>query len=283
MRRDVEDVKDPSTLSVCSTSPVLRWAGSKRRLLPALLEAVPKSFGRYYEPFAGSACLFFALSPNSAILGDVNADLIDAYAVIRSNPTRVARAVHRMPSTASHYYRLRSNLPGTLRPIARAARFVYLNRHCFNGVYRINREGQFNVPRGRRTGAIPTVADFGLCARVLQRAVLRADDFETCLRDVREGDFVYLDPPYASKTRTTYGEYSYDSFEQNDLPRLLKTLQRLDRLGATFLLSYAYGSPLRCGLSRWHMRRIAVQRHVAGFARHRHRVYEILVSNRAIV
>jgi DNA adenine methylase len=187
-----------------------------------------------------------------------------------------------MPSTPSHYYRLRATRPNTLRPIARTARFVYLNRHCFNGVYRINRQGQFNVPIGRRTGAIPTADDFSTCARALRRADLRSGDFESCLCDVRKGDFVYLDPPYASKTRTTYGEYSYDSFEQEDLPRLLKALLRIDRLGATFLLSYAYSSPMRQALSRWHVRRVAVQRHVAGFARHRHGVYEILVSNRAI-
>lgn len=272
---------DHSPLAAPRPSPVLRWAGSKRRLLPALLSAVPSNFGCYYEPFVGSACLFFALSPSKAILGDVNSDLIDAYDVIRSQPARVARAVHEMPATARHYYRLRSVRPATLRPIARAARFVYLNRHCFNGVYRINRTGQFNVPRGQRTGALPAVDNFRRCAEVLGRAELRAEDFESSLRDVRAGDFVYLDPPYASKTRTTYGEYSYDSFEQDDLPRLLKALRRLDRLGATFLLSYTYRSTLRADLSRWHMKRVAVQRHVAGFADHRHRVYEILVSNRA--
>lgn len=270
-----------SSLAVSRPSPVLRWAGSKRRLLPVLLSAVPAEFGRYYEPFVGSACLFFALSPSKAILGDVNSDLIDAYSVIRSQPVRVAHAVHSMPSTARHYYRLRSVRPATLRPIARAARFVYLNRHCFNGVYRINRTGQFNVPRGKRTGALPAVDEFKLCAKALWRAKLRAEDFESSLRDVQAGDFVYLDPPYASTTRTTYGEYSYDSFEQDDLPRLLKTLRRLDRLGATFLLSYTYRSTLRVELSHWHIRRVAVQRHVAGFADHRHRVYEILVSNKA--
>ncbi len=125
-------------------SPLFRWAGSKRKLLPELMAQVPASLTRYVEPFAGSGCLFFALRPEKAILGDINDELIYAYSVIRDHPRLVSRAVHRLRNEKRTYYRLRSQSPNALSPVDRAARFTYLNRHCFNGVYRINRAGCFN-------------------------------------------------------------------------------------------------------------------------------------------
>ena len=155
------------------TAPVFRWAGSKRKVLPQLLQCVPKEYARYVEPFAGSGCLFFALRPSIAVLGDINADLIGAYLVIRDHPRLVARAAHGFKRDRDTYYRLRSTAPDSLIPVERAARFVYLNRYCFNGVYRVNRSGLFNVPMGTRTGGIPCESDFYRCSLALKRAELR--------------------------------------------------------------------------------------------------------------
>lgn len=262
--------------------PLLRWAGSKRRLLPDLLRFVPPAIERYVEPFAGSACLFFALQPKRALLGDINHELIQTYQVLAKHPRQMARLVHGWPDNAQSYYRIRDRDPSTLTRIARAARFVYLNRYCFNGVYRVNRQGQFNVPRGVRTGTLPTAAQFVRCSSSLRNADLFAGDFEGCLHKVGAGDFVYLDPPYATRARSTYGEYAYDAFAQTDLPRLQHLLKRLDRSGATFLLSYAYGRTFGLDVGSWYTKRVSVQRHVAGFAKHRHSVYEVLVSNRPL-
>jgi DNA adenine methylase len=263
-------------------SPLLRWAGSKRKLLPLLIKAIPSQFARYIEPFAGSACLFFALKPERAILADLNVDLIRTYSTVRAHPVRVARTVENWDSERVDYYAVRAINPRELNPVIRAARFIFLNRFCFNGVYRTNRQGHFNVPRGRRTGRLPELSQFWRTSILLRRAQLLSMDFEATLSRVRAGDFVYLDPPYAVDERPTHGEYGYGIFTSADLPRLEEMLERIDRSRATFLLSYAYGSARGLKTSRWYSRRISVRRHVAGFASHRHMVYETMISNRPI-
>lgn len=129
--------------------PVFRWAGSKRQLVPTLIANAPDDFGAYIEPFAGSACLFFALQPERAVLGDFNTALIGAYRVIATAPRAVARALSAMPTDPAFYYELRSRDAALLSRVERAARFIYLNRFSFNGVYRTNLQGGFNVPRGQ--------------------------------------------------------------------------------------------------------------------------------------
>lgn len=259
--------------------PILRWAGSKRKLVPLLMQHSPASFERYIEPFAGSACLFFALKPKSAVLGDINADLLETYTTIRSHPRLVARKARSWNSSARHYYAVRAKDPQNLSPIDRAARFVYLNRRCFNGVYRTNREGLFNVPRGVRTGRFPDDAAFYRCSLACRCAEFRHGDFENCLADVRANDFVYLDPPY-SIARPRFGEYGYGCFKDDDIKRFVACLRRIDAAGATFLVSYSDSVVLKSLITGWHAIRLRVRRHIAGFAEHRSIVSEILVSNR---
>jgi DNA adenine methylase len=263
-----------------SIPPLLRWAGSKRKLIPELIKSVPGEFDRYIEPFSGSACLFFALQPERAILSDLNKELIDAYRVVRLCPKRVHGAIMAMPTTEKYYYELRSKSPSRLGNIRRAARFIYLNRFCFNGVFRTNQKGCFNVPRGTRVGPVPSSDRFEECAKALKRAQLLDADFEEIAKHVRRGDFVYLDPPYAKAGARRRGEYGYTSFSSSDLERLGRCLIRLDERGATFLLSYADCNEIRSISSLWHTKRILVRRHVAGFVKHRTVVRELLISNR---
>ena len=278
----MEPSRTRSTKSVASpwASPMLRWAGSKRKLLPVLMSHVPFGFARYIEPFAGSACLFFALRPEAAVLGDINENLLNTYSTIRDHPRLVARQVASWRATSAEYYRIRSLRDEELEPVHRAARFVYLNRYCFNGVYRTNRSGHFNVPRGVRTGTLPSEQVFFRCAVAIRKAELRPGDFEHCLNDVGKSDFVYLDPPYASRGRPRFGEYGYGCFADNDIKRLVQWLQQIDRAGAAFLLSYSDTAALKALTKKWNRRRLDVRRHVAGFADHRARVRELLVSNR---
>ncbi len=262
------------------SSPLFRWAGSKRKLLPSLIECSPRRFIRYIEPFAGSACLFFALKPQQAVLGDINQELLKTYEVIRSHPRLVARAAHSFKNSVEEYYKLRRVSPHKLDPIERAARFVYLNRYCFNGVYRTNKKGEFNVPRGVRTGNLPDEKLFYRCSVALRAATIRPLDFRACLHDVRKGDFIYLDPPYATSTQRRSGEYGYGSFDSDDLESLVDCLKSIDRKGARFLLSYKDSTTLKRLLPvTWQMRKINVKRHVAGFAKYRTDVIEVLISN----
>ena len=153
-------------------APFLRWAGSKRRLLGVLQTFWTKKHKRYVEPFAGSACLFFAIRPPKAILGDLNPELVRTYREVKYRLPAVLEELHKIPlNSADEYKRLRSTDPGSLRSSVRAARFIYLNRYCFNGIYRTNLQGQFNVPfSGRRCGNFPEDESFEKCARHLRVA-----------------------------------------------------------------------------------------------------------------
>lgn len=260
------------------TSPILRWVGSKRSSIPILLPLVRGYPGRYIEPFAGSACLFFALGPSTALLGDVNDELIATYRTVARHPDKVARALHSLPTDPAFYYELRARDRPT-DPIAVATRFVYLNRFSFNAIYRVNRKGEFNVPRGSRTGALPTRTAFIRAGAMLRRAELVRGDFEELTHRARRGDVVYMDPPFPSD-RPTYGEYGYKGqFQAFDVSRLKQELASLDRRGVGFVLSFRPGSPDLDALD-WPRTTVSVRRSVAAQVSARRRSTEILLTNR---
>lgn len=262
-----------------SVRPPLRWAGSKRRLVPQLIQCLPPAFGRYIEPFAGSACLFFALAPSNALLADLNPDLIDTYRVLTRFPHALASRLARLPPSARTYGRLRRTKPATLPRIDRAVRFFYLNRFAFNALYRTNRRGDFNVPFGNRTGAAPSATDLLAASRCLRSATLACADFEKTLAAATPGDFVYLDPPFLSQTRPAYGEYGYGSFCDADIPRLAAALSALDRRGVYFLLSFKHIDLDPIFKAHWTESTLAVRRQIAARVHHRTTSREMLLSN----
>lgn len=263
-------------------APFLRWAGSKRRLLPVLRRYWTAEHRRYVEPFAGSACLFFALGPPAALLGDLNPDLIGTLAQVKRSVGAVLSELRAIPAAnKSAYRRLRRTDPRALPGPARAARFIYLNRYCFNGIYRTNLAGRFNVPySGVRCGNMPGDAAFRRCAQRLRRARLVNGDFGSVLTQARRGDLVYLDPPFAVRERRVFREYGPKPFTHLDVMRLRRWMEQLDRGGISFLVSYAESDEselLRKGFSH---QVVSVRRHVAGFAANRGPSNEVLISNR---
>jgi DNA adenine methylase len=267
--------------SYCSnaTAPLIRWAGSKRKLLPIILERMPRDFKRYIEPFAGSACLFFAVEPKEALISDMNPHLIDAYSTITKHPIRVLHLAQSLPSTANGYYSVRNDISKSQSKIQRAARFLFLNRYCFNALYRTNKLGHFNVPFGSRTGGFPSDESFRRAALILARASIRCCDFQTTIGQARRGDFVYLDPPYVTSRRIDRTEYGPGSFSVGDIPRLASSLHALHAVGARFLLSYSASQDLLSLLPRKITGRLRVQRHIAAAPTKRKVVSEILVDN----
>lgn len=259
--------------------PFLRWAGSKRKQLARLAEFWTPDHTRYIEPFAGSACLFFKLCPEQAILGDNNKDLIELYRVVRDDPARLYTRLCRITRTLETYQRWRALDPKTLDRETRALRFLFLNRNCFNGIYRTNTQGKFNVPMGKKPGAYFTKEELEVCASLLNRAKLVAGDFSKTLQDVQKGDFVYLDPPYAMSARRMFREYGKQSFDTIDIPRFSKALKVIDRSGADFLVSYADCSEARGVAREWASIRLPIKRNVAGFAGDRKMAYEWLITN----
>jgi DNA adenine methylase len=227
-------------MTTASTTPFLRWAGSKRQIVPILSEYWKPSFNRYVEPFVGSASLFFYLLPEKALLADINNELILTYRQIRTNLSLVIKELKKFKNDKEQYLKLRSTDPVTLSYSARAARFLYLNRFCFNGLYRTNRQGHFNVPYGDgRNKKIPTVQQFKYYSKLLKNVTLLSADFEQTLREVQEGDFVYMDPPYTIKNRKIFNEYSSISFDNKKIEKLRDWLIILNRKNISFLVSYA--------------------------------------------
>ncbi len=259
----------------------LRWAGSKRRLIPHLAAQCPDAPARYVEPFVGSGALFFHLQPAAAVLGDLNRELMLTYACVRDHPEAVHTALTRIRRGSRSYYKLRATNPRHLAPLDQAARFIFLNRFCFNGLYRTNRAGVFNVPYGRsRTGRLPTPEDLVSAAALLKHCRLFCGDFEVLVRAVlRPGDLVYLDPPYVLPNARRFQHYGADSFCLADLPRLAALLDHVASRGAWFLLSYADCPEARKAFRHWHFEEVVTHRNIAGFADRRRSAQELIVSN----
>ena len=260
--------------------PFLRWAGSKRQLLTRLVDHWPGGNTRYVEPFAGSASLFFELEPRSALLSDINGELISTYRVVRERPKAVYRSLIRWANDRTQYYTVRNLQPSGLDILDQAARFIYLNRFCFNGLYRTNGRGDFNVPYGgEKGGSLPSEKMLESAAAILSRAELLSGDFETVLTNVKVGDFVYLDPPYSMNYRRAFTEYSSTPFGDKDLVRLRNTLDRIHNIGATFLLSYADCDEGRILSKGFNSSTVSAKRSIAGLSDNRRSEKELIVTN----
>jgi DNA adenine methylase len=259
----------------------LRWAGSKRASLHTLLTHAPKTVSHYIEPFAGSGCLAFAIRPNFLVLGDINPQLIDFYSYLKSDPSGLHALYASYERTPESYYQLRETYNQATSSLERAALFLYLNRHCFNGIYRVNGAGKFNVPwGGDKAGRALSLLDLSTAASALQSAHLLCEDFESVvLSSLRPNSFVYLDPPYASDEARVFREYHERSFSSADWSRLVSLLKTIDDAGAKFLLSYAAPTLVSQELAKWSVGHLDVMRNVGGFRSSRRRYREFMASN----
>jgi DNA adenine methylase len=261
-------------------TPFLRWAGSKRSLVPRLRECIPSQFNRYVEPFVGSGCLFFSLLPEQALLTDFNEELVNCYRAVKRAPRELYKKCSEIDPSATSYKEVRSQHPSNLQKMERAVRFLYLNSYCFNGVYRTNKQGHFNVPMGTKTKGVPSLNCLLNCSKALKNAVVKSQDFRDTLAETKTGDFVYLDPPYSTPESRNRGEYGVGSFGINDEEKLIEELERLSKSNIHFLLSYrASATFLRRLDPNWYVKRLRVQRHVSGFVRSRKCVVEVFVRN----
>lgn len=225
-------------------APIVKWPGGKTRLLSELIARAPAGWGRYFEPFAGGAALFFRLAPERAVLGDLNRDLIAMYRGLARDLEGVTRRLrgYRDAHSSQHYYATRTRW-NTQRaawlPAQRAATFIYLNKTCFNGLWRVNRAGEFNVPIGRYTDPPICVPALLRAAHLaLARTALVASDYRATLRDAERGDLVYLDPPYHPVSATSsFTSYTADAFSADDQRELAATARQLVARGCHVMLS----------------------------------------------
>ena len=221
-------------------APFLKWAGGKRWLADKLAPTLAKHGGRYFEPFLGSGAVYFHCLPAPAVLSDSNSDLIECYQTIRNRPgdveVELRKLAMRHPDEA--YYTIRLERPS--KAPARAARFLYLNRTCWNGLYRVNLQGIFNVPRGTKTQVILDTDDFEATSRALASADIFCHDFEKSIDLAEEGDLIFADPPYSvTHNMNGFVKYNQNIFSWADQQRLAHCLLRAVKRGASVIATNA--------------------------------------------
>ena len=227
-------------------TPFLKWAGGKRWLVSERESLFPTSYNKYIEPFLGSAAVFFHLLPTRALLSDTNRELIETYIAIRDDWNSVLRELrkHHKNHNKKYYYLIRDRKFRT--PILRAAQFIYLNRTCWNGLYRVNLDGQFNVPIGTKDRVLLDSDDFESIADSLRRAKIIHSDFEPIIDRARQDDFIFVDPPYTVKHNfNNFIKYNEKLFSWDDQVRLKDCLVRAKSRGAQILVTNAYHSSVR--------------------------------------
>ena len=223
-------------LSKASALPFVKWAGGKRSLIPDLAQHFPERIGTYWEPFVGGGAVFFTFADRieQAVLSDVNEELVLAYQVVKNQVEDLIDALReheRKHSQSGYYLRVRNQEPVT--PLEIAARFIYLNKTCFNGLYRVNKQGKFNVPIGRyKNPDICNPQRLRDASKTLQKATIRVGDFERIVVP-RFGDFVYCDPPYDG----CFSDYTAKGFTGDDQNRLRNAANKWIAAGATVLAS----------------------------------------------
>lgn len=228
-----------------SPPPLLRWVGSKLKTIGSIVRSTPSPLSRLVEPFVGSAIVFATIAPPAAILADTNVDLINFLKVLRDDPERLIQCLSMYDFSVEKYYQVRGIHGGSLAPVERAARFYFLNRYCWNGVYRLNKQGQFNVPVGKFK-YVPPVFDRNVLYQysgLLQNAAVRLQDYSRTISEATFGDMVYADPPYdagpESGPTTSFVHYSVSEFPRDEQVRLADSLEAAARRGVHVIASNA--------------------------------------------
>lgn len=232
--------------SKSTIKPFLKWAGGKRWFVKKHSDLFPEQYNRYIEPFLGSGAVFFHLQPQNAILGDLSTDLIGTYQAIKDDWRLVYRYLkeHRKNHSKDYYYKVRSSM--LTSPASKAAKFIYLNRTCWNGLYRVNLKGQFNVPIGTSDSVIFQDDDFEEISLLLQNVNLQATDFEYLLDKAIDGDLVFIDPPYTVRHNyNAFIKYNEKLFSWQDQERLFYAVKRAQNRGAHVIGTNAYHSSVR--------------------------------------
>ena len=270
------------------TKPFLKWVGGKRQLLDEILPRVPDNFDTYYEPFIGGGAVFFALEPSKAVISDINSELINAYTVLRDDCHKLIKELDKYDNTEEMYYAVREldrdhkNYYNTTTPLERAARFIYLNKTCFNGLYRENKKGQFNVPYGKRE--FVTISDESTlvsCADDLisSNTQIVTSDFGIITKS-KPGDFVYLDPPYIPLSVTSsFTSYSKSGFGMMDQIRLRDICIDLDNRGVKWMLSNSSADAVYSLYTGFNIDEVDAKRKVSASVSGRRKVKEVLIRN----
>lgn len=265
--------------------PFLKWAGGKRQLLNQIDKYIPISFNDYIEPFVGGGALFFYLLPEKAVLIDNNPNLISTYQIIKENVEELIEALRQHENEKNYYYKIRNADRNeefkNWSNIEKASRIIYLNRCCYNGLYRVNSKGQFNVPFGKYKN--PNFCDEENLRAVhlmLQNVEIIHDSFEICLDYATEGSFLYFDPPYSPLSETAnFTSYTKESFTKEDHVKLKRVVDILTDRGSKVMLSNSYNELIMELYNEYFIRDVSARRVINSDASKRGAIKEILITN----
>lgn len=259
--------------------PLLKWPGGKRWLAQSVSLLLPKKYRSYYEPFLGSGAVFFYLQPNGGLISDKNAELINLYEIVRDYPHKIRKKMekHQLLHSKEHYYKVRSMEPKCM--IERAVRFLYLNRTCWNGLYRVNRKGHFNVPVGTKQKVVFGYDDFVTMSKRLKNIGLRCSDFEDVIDEAKENDFIFVDPPYTVKHNFNgFIQYNEKIFSWQDQERLHGALERAANRGCFIIVTNADCESVRDLYKNANYRQVSRKSVIAGVGHKRGIVTEAIFT-----
>lgn len=265
----------------------VKWAGGKTRLLGQFRNLFPRKIERYLEPFVGSGAVFFYIKKHyntkEVVLSDVNKELINCYKIVRDKPNELIESLklHMANHNEEYYYRMRNNEPNDITDVGNAARFIYLNKTCFNGLYRVNSKGKFNVPIGKyKRPNIVNEQSTREASRILAGVELKALPFEKTSSLARGGDFVYFDPPYLPLSKTSsFTGYTNNSFSEHDQKRLSKTFRKLDKRGCLLMLSNSNHHLIQELYSGYKIEKVKAGRAICCDPTKRGKITELVVMN----
>lgn len=266
--------------------PFVKWVGGKRQLLPELQKAMPSYYGRYYEPFVGGGALFFSIQPQYGYISDLNEELINLYITIRDDVEALMDSLDQHVVTKEYYIKIR-NLDRNaaeykqLSNVERASRFIYLNRTCFNGLYRVNSKGEFNVPFGQyRNPRLYERQNLLDCSSVLKTTEIQHADFANILNYVKSGDFVYFDPPYLPLNVTSsFTSYTKEGFDIDMQKRLKEVCDELNDRQVMFMLSNSDTDFINNLYADYSITKVYASRQINSVATKRGKITEVLVKN----
>ena len=266
--------------------PFLKWVGGKGQLAEQLMACLPPEFGAYHEPFLGGGAFFFALYRKGLIskgyLSDINWELIDTYTAVRDNTDAVLARLSTFRHTKNFFYNLRARDPRRMKLVNRAARMIYLNKTCYNGLYRVNSKGLFNTPFGRYKN--PTYRDpdnLHAVAQALSKVSLQRQPFDVVIENAQPGDFVYFDPPYVPLSATeNFTAYYKDGFTHNDQLRLRDMACELSRKGVYVMMSNSSAESVhKMYQEHFHLTKILARRAINSNPEKRGKTPEFLITN----
>lgn len=268
-------------------APFLKWVGGKRQLMPAIKELIPKNYTNYYEPFIGGGAVLFDLQPKNAVINDFNEELINVYQTIKENPEELISDLKTHRNESDYFYDLRAldredNFEN-LSNIKKASRVIYLNKTCYNGLYRVNNSGEFNSPFGRyKNPNIVNETTIRAVSKYLNtnKITILNGDFEEALKGIKKGSFVYFDPPYhpvsASSNFTGYVQGGFDMYEQ---VRLRDLCNKLNEKEINFLLSNSATQFIEDLYKDYKISYVKANRSINSNAKKRGEIDEVLIRN----